>query len=255
MLSVHTEGPQVHTPLHFQSGKRGPESLVVVNDTENTSRQQVKQEIELVSRRLTIVDPITKIRFLIDSGSDVSLIPKRIGDQSQASNFSLYAANNTEIRTYGTRNLSISLGLRRNFTWSFIIADTDHAIIGADFINKFKLLIDLLANKVIDSETRTTVNGRLTSGTTSILTPSQTCKYYAILKQYPQFYILKFSAAPQQLKHQTNHVIITKGQPISSKPRRLAPDKLKIAKQEFQYLLDQGMTNTLFPIFTISPIF
>ncbi|KAH1029335.1 hypothetical protein HUJ05_002594 [Dendroctonus ponderosae] len=97
--------------------------------------------------------PITNIRFLIDSGSDVSLIPKRIGDCSQLSKFTLFAANNTTIRTY---------------------ADTDHAIIGADFISNFKLIIDLSKNRVVDPEMHITVLGKSSvSATSSIHTLSQ----------------------------------------------------------------------------------
>ena len=35
--------------------------------------------------------------------------------------------------------------------------------------------------------------------------------------------------------------ITTRGQPVHSKPRRLNPDKLKIAKAEFKHMLDLGI--------------
>lgn len=46
----------------------------------------------------------------------------------------LYAANRTSIKTYGTQLYHMDLGLRRIFTWPFIIADVSQAIIGADFL-------------------------------------------------------------------------------------------------------------------------
>ncbi|GFU94615.1 hypothetical protein TNCV_2984091 [Trichonephila clavipes] len=40
------------------------------------------------------------------------------------------------------------------------------------------------------------------------------------------------------VKHGVKHHILTTGQPVYSKARQLAPDKLKLAKQEFQFMLD-----------------
>ena len=42
----------------------------------------------------------------------------------------------------------------------------------------------------------------------------------------------------QALKHDVVHYIDTRGPPISAKPRRLSPEKLKIARDEFQHMLD-----------------
>lgn len=38
---------------------------------------------------------------------------------------------------------AVSLGLRRTFQWSFIIADTKDAIIGADLLHHTKIIIDI----------------------------------------------------------------------------------------------------------------
>ncbi|GFW96559.1 transposon Ty3-I Gag-Pol polyprotein [Trichonephila clavipes] len=42
-------------------------------------------------------------------------------------------------------------------------------------------------------------------------------------------------------KHEVKHHILTTGQPVYSKARQLAPDKLKLAKQEFQFMLDNDI--------------
>ncbi|GBN24003.1 Transposon Tf2-8 polyprotein [Araneus ventricosus] len=44
----------------------------------------------------------------------------------------------------------------------------------------------------------------------------------------------------QPVKHTTVHHIVTKGAPMVAKPRRLAPDRLKIAKSEFQNMMHLG---------------
>lgn len=54
------------------------------------------------------------------------------------SNFKLYAANGTKINTYPfKKDVSLKKGLRRMFTWAFVIAD---AILGADFLEYYELI-------------------------------------------------------------------------------------------------------------------
>jgi len=88
---------------------------------------------------------MTGIKFLIDTGSDVSIIPySNKTNRSAASNLKLYAANSTVIDTFGKRTITVNVYLRRLFTWIFILANTSEAIIGADFLYKFNLLITLV---------------------------------------------------------------------------------------------------------------
>ncbi|GFV55762.1 transposon Tf2-9 polyprotein [Trichonephila clavipes] len=44
----------------------------------------------------------------------------------------------------------------------------------------------------------------------------------------------------QEVKHNIKHFIETSGPPVFAKARRLAPDRLKIAKSEFQHMLNLG---------------
>lgn len=206
-------------------------------------RQSNISQVSRVSCRLVIFDPLSNVHFLIDSGSDVSILPGRHADRSNDNkfNFSLYAANNTPVRTYGSRLLTVSLGLKRTFTWRFILADTDRAIIGADFLHKFHLLVDVRRQRLTDSEAQSFALGKSTflSEKDSINTISSSCKYYDILKQFPS--LTQFSTTTGNLSHHTSHVILTEGPPVASKVRRLPPDKLQVAKQEFQFMVEQGI--------------
>lgn len=47
----------------------------------------------------------------------------------------LFAANSSPIATYGTRLVSVDLGLRRKMTWLCTVAEVSHNIIGADFLH------------------------------------------------------------------------------------------------------------------------
>ena len=42
-----------------------------------------------------------------------------------------------------------------------------------------------------------------------------------------------------------HHITTVPGPPVKSRARRLAPDRLAIAKKEFQYLLQQGIIRPL----------
>ncbi|GBN10790.1 hypothetical protein AVEN_205027-1 [Araneus ventricosus] len=97
--------------------------------------------------RLFVQDKKTGLRFLVDSGADVSLIPANF-QTAQPCSCSLYAANGTEIPTYGVKTLTLDLGLRRAFQWNFIMAKVSRGIIGADFLNQFQLLIDIHNRKL-----------------------------------------------------------------------------------------------------------
>ncbi|XP_044741875.1 uncharacterized protein LOC123302848 [Chrysoperla carnea] len=110
--------------------------------------------------RLFVKDRRSGIKFLVDSGADVSVIP--VGSKrGESTNFKLYAANGTEIPTFGTTVLNIDLGLRRIFEWPFFIAKTSKGILGADFLRKFDLLIDLKNKKLIDAKTKLTVSAAI----------------------------------------------------------------------------------------------
>lgn len=89
--------------------------------------------------RLFVQDMKTRLKFLVDSGADVSIIPSKSKCDSPNKDFVLFAANGSQIPTYGVQTLNMDLGLRRQFQWPFIVAKVSRGIIGADF----NLLIDL----------------------------------------------------------------------------------------------------------------
>lgn len=195
----------------------------------------------LVSRKLVIRDPITQISFLIDSGSDVSIVPKKQSHRV-ATNTVLTAANGSEIKTYGIQRLSVSLGLRREYTWSFIIADVDKAIIGSDFLHRFDLMIDIRRSQLIDQLTKLTSKGRSITRQhlTSVQIVSPAHDWSHLLNKYLS--ILQMTNQAQVSSHHlTKHFIETRGPPVSARPRRLPPDKLQAAKQEIEFLVTQGI--------------
>ncbi|GFU40796.1 retrovirus-related Pol polyprotein from transposon 17.6 [Trichonephila clavipes] len=80
--------------------------------------------------RLFLLDRKSGQKFLIDSGSEICVIPPSpTMNNPPQSNFSLFAANHTKIPAYGMVRKELNLGLRRPFIWTFIIADVSSPII------------------------------------------------------------------------------------------------------------------------------
>lgn len=61
--------------------------------------------------RLFLQDRTIKLQFLTDSGADASIMPATSQDK-QSNEYKLYAANGTEIPTFGIKMLTLDLGLR-----------------------------------------------------------------------------------------------------------------------------------------------
>ena len=107
-----------------------------------------------------IHDHINSLRFLVDTGAEVSIIPPSRADRSAGQGtFRLQAVNGSNIATFGVRSLTLNLGLRRTFRWVFIIADIQQPVVGADFLYHFGLLVDMRHSMLVDSTTNLRVHG------------------------------------------------------------------------------------------------
>ncbi|GFT72366.1 transposon Tf2-11 polyprotein [Trichonephila clavipes] len=191
--------------------------------------------------RLFLLDRKSGQKFLIDSGSEICVIPPSpTMNKSPQSNFSLFAANNTKIPAYGMVRKELNLGLRRPFIWTFIIADVSSPIIGADFLKHFNLLIDLKKKRLVDMETSLftpCVFSNIVEP--SILTVAANISFKNILSEYPD--LSNPSLISKSASHGTVHHIITTGPPVTARPRRLHPKLYDAVKVEFEFLLAQGI--------------
>lgn len=193
------------------------------------------------SCRLFIFDPMTKLRFLVDSGSDVSALPSsKFKHLSKKPDQSLNAANGSGIDVYGTKFLKMSLGFRRQFSGQFLVASVTKPIIGADFLKETGLLIDLKNNRLIDPSNNTFVKGSPCHLNFESLKFFEVTKEYDdLLKRFPELMNPPDFNIP--VKHSVVHFIHTKGQIPHARTRRLNPMKLKAAKQEFDYMTEIGI--------------
>ncbi|GFW07497.1 transposon Ty3-G Gag-Pol polyprotein [Trichonephila clavipes] len=106
------------------------------------------------SRRLFIRDRTTNISFLVDSGSDVSLIRANVYQKRNASQQILFAANSSAINVYGQKTLTVNFNLRRDFVWTFLIADVSSPVLGAYFLHYFELVPDFKNKCLRDTKTK-----------------------------------------------------------------------------------------------------
>lgn len=200
-------------------------------------------EISQLVSRLFVTDRNSGLRFLVDSGAACSVFPisllndrRRIPDPD----FELFAANGTTIKTYGSKNLVLNIDLRREFRWSFVVADVSRPILGVDFLERFELLVDVKNRRLIDQVTSLKVKAQVISDRPlGIKTIRGDSIYHELLSNFPN--ITKTALNQEGVKHSTTHCIQTKGPPVTAKARRLAPEKLKYVKQEFEELLAQGI--------------
>ncbi|GFW01921.1 transposon Ty3-I Gag-Pol polyprotein [Trichonephila clavipes] len=152
--------------------------------------------------RLFVKNRETGCQFLVDSGAHVSILPwTKTKGECQASQYKLYAANGTEIPTYGLKILTLDLGLRRPFQWPFIIAKVKRGIISADFLQKFQLLIDLHNRKLIDGVTNLSIKGEVATiqENNDLSTVNRASKYFNLLNSYPD--LTKSNLVNRVVKH------------------------------------------------------
>lgn len=192
------------------------------------------------SSRLFVADKRNGKRYLIDTGADVSVIPAQNIKSYQKSISTLFAANGTTVRTFGEALHEVDLGLRRAFKWIFVIADVTHAIIGADFLKHFDLMVDLKRKRLHDSTTSLETRGTIAAiDTASLCVVNNATNQSNVLSEYKD--LTSGSPISLKAKHSVVHYIETRGTPNCDKARRLSPEKLKIAKAEFAYMCEQGI--------------
>jgi len=216
--------------MHLEGGKRPRQPVVAATGCLPTGS------------RLMVTEKTSGHKFLIDTGSDLCCFPRRLltGRRHQVTAHELSAANGSVIKTYGLVTLALNLGLRRSFSWSFIIADVSMPIIGNDFLAYYHLLPDCKLKRLIDGETSLFVSCNAHSvAQPSVKAVSDSLPYADLLAKFPD--ITRPPGKPREITHNTVHFIKTlPGPPVSCRPRRLVGDRLTTAQQEYRAMLEDG---------------
>ncbi|KAL1447860.1 hypothetical protein WDU94_015626 [Cyamophila willieti] len=126
----------------------------------------LSDQISQLSRQVS--DLTDQIKTLVESNMKLNTSP---ADLKNEQSLMLFAANDTQIKTFGQRLLSLDFDLRREFAFVFTIAEVCTPILGADFIKEFGLLVDLKNSCLIDPLTTRKAAGHTISSVDLHISP------------------------------------------------------------------------------------
>lgn len=178
--------------------------------------------------------------FLVDTGATISVIPAT--DRSAPQGPPVYAVNGTSIKTYGSRRLTLSLGLRRVFPWEFVLADVTDPIIGCDFLSHYNIMVDVRNTRLVDNTTGITSIAPIAAPGSQISVVTTPSTSDPLLHELTQKYPRVINPTNKMPLHTScSHAIITQGHQVSCRPRRLTGEKLTAAREHFQELMARGI--------------
>ena len=182
-------------------------------------------------------------RWLIDGGASLSIVPPTTTQRANGPTESvLQAANGSKIKCYGRTQEEVNLG-DRTYICDLVIADVTQPILGSDFLassylapnHRDQCLIDLNDLSIIEASPAPLEESLGISFVAEGVDP------FSRLLDGKYAHLSNPSFTPVEPKHGIFHRIPTTGRPCQSKARRLAPDKLAIAKKEFEKLCQLGI--------------
>jgi hypothetical protein len=169
------------------------------------------------SGNLIVTDRVTKTRYLVDTGSDLCVFPRKHLPERRA-------------------RIDYS---RRDFTWRFVVAEVELPIIGVEFLSHFNLLVDC-KNRLLDGITSLfTQCNSATHAVPSIKAIAGNATPDSLLAEFPS--LTRPIGIHREVHHNTTHHIrTTPGPPVACRPRRLGPDRLAVAKADFDAMMRDG---------------
>ena len=164
------------------------------------------------SRLWYVADKRNKCTYLIDTGAAVSVLPQS-------------CANGTG-DTSGTCKRVVDVGLKKDYTWTFNVADIKQPILGADCLIHYNRLVDLQCRCLRAMRTGLAIHATLSSIKPLLLNRIDCTRneYTELLTQFPE--LTRPTTKGETVKHGIAHKIVKKGHTVFVCPSRLAPDKL-----------------------------
>ena len=159
--------------------------------------------------------------FLIDTGADLSILPKTQFNPDDTNHKKLLkSANNTTITYHGQTKVTFTIeGFKGSFKWNFSVADVSKPILGADFLAHFNISVNCQNCTIFNPVSK------------------ESCKGIKHLTSEDQHETHEVKSHRPNVKMR----IETEGPPVAQRSRKLFGEKLKAAKLEFDKLLAQGI--------------
>ena len=126
-----------------------------------------------------------------------------------------------------------------------IKADVKRPLLGSDFLRHHNLLVDVRGQRLIEADTYSSVTCHVTSTRPDelALIDSGCNQFRRVLTEFPAILQPTFSCS--SVPHGVKHYITTSGPPVHARARRLSPDKLAVAKEEFHDMERMGIIRKL----------
>lgn len=192
---------------------------------------------------LYVADKNTHIKFLIDSGAEVSLIPLPLAGEFKKENveITLYAPNGSTIDVYGHKYTEIKID-DFNYRSKIIVENVTQPILGLDFLNEHKISISI-HNKMIHSERYNVSNKCINVVQTKEVTSEEPIQE---IKDLIEKYHALFSESDNQVRRSTNtsikhHIILDTTAPINSRQYYLAQELNIEVRKHFEQLEKDGI--------------
>ena len=170
-----------------------------------------------INRLFYTRDRVSRRRFLVDTGAEVSVLPATRADKySNKQGVKLTAANESRIGTFGKCTISLHFD-KQHFQWTFTVADVSQPLLGADFLRAHSLLVDVKGQQLIDSSDFTLIGVRSVTTTALQLDSiaSANDDFAKLLAKFPDITTPAFDKATT--KHRVNLFILTTGLPVHSR--------------------------------------
>lgn len=184
---------------------------------------------------------------MVDTGAQLSVLPPAqlppgCSLDAAAHTPRLTAANGSEIRTHGFADHAVMLAGRR-YPWRFLVADVTSPILGADFLGHYRLAVDM-GDRVLRGPAGEPCASGVIPASTLLGNPPRVLglshePFGELWSEFPSVTTRPPGACPTA--HDVTHHIRTTGPPCFARPRRLAPDRLAAARQEFDRMLAAGV--------------
>lgn len=185
-----------------------------------------------------------KCKFIVDTGASISIIPNSYlnGVELYPTPVKISSADGSEIHCSGQVDLEIAIPcLRRSFNWTFIVAGTTHPLLGLDFLQYYGLLIDCQNNIVRDPKTDCIANLTRSTYIMNIIVNDYDIDPMVksiIKKEVPN--IILPHTKERGMTGVYHRIETGSNPPVFARPRRLAEEKYRSAKTDFQRLLTEG---------------
>ena len=179
--------------------------------------------------------------FLVETETEVSMFPAtRMDRNSCFQGTKLTAANGSTICTYRERTISLIFS-KRHFRWTFTITQVSQPLLGADFLRAHSLLVDIKSQHLIDPFDFTSLTLRSIIAVVPHVSPIASVdeEFAKLLAGFPDVTMPLFSNPSS--KHGVELFTPTNGPPLHARARRLPPDKLQLAKDEFRKMEELGI--------------